>query len=85
MIGNIIANKSKSKDPMYDRNLAMKVYNSEGPIELNTRDITIIDKAIKHANLPVLTEGQMREALECPEMPDDDAPDPAVPGAQAAR
>jgi len=65
-LGNIIGNRQKSKDPMYERTLAMRVYQSEGPIDINTKDIKILDTCLKEAGLATLTEGQAREIMENP-------------------
>lgn len=70
ILGNMIANKQKSKDPIYERNLAIKIYSTKGEIELNTKDIAIIDKTIKEGGLSALVDGQIREILEMPAIED---------------
>lgn len=65
-LGNIVGNRQKSKDPMYERALAMRIYQSEGPVDINTKDLKILDTCLKEAGLATITEGQAREIMENP-------------------
>ena len=63
VLGNILANGSDKSDSIGTLKLAMKIYNSDGPMTLEEAEYTKVQDFVKKSNTTVLVKAHLEKIL----------------------